>query len=341
MELKPLTELASCAGCAAKLANEDLRGILSQLPTPIDDRLLVGGGPDDAGVYRISSQMVAIQSVDFFTPIVDVPFDYGAIAATNAISDIYAMGAKPATALNIVGVPMQEVGPDRLKEILNGGCSVAEKAGMALLGGHTIKSQEPIYGMAVTGFAGHDEWIKNGQCQPGDALILTKPLGTGIKTTSYMGGAIGNSELKEAVDWMTTLNDVGVDLCRGQLINGMTDVTGFGLFQHLRELLGEDFGAEIYYSRVPFMEGVSSLAADGFIPGGTKSNWKAMRSQVKVKISNELAPLLLSDAQTSGGLLLSVNPNRTQEVKDILAPRGLCSKQIGTVTAESPLLICE
>ncbi|MFP4686759.1 MAG: selenide, water dikinase SelD [bacterium] len=339
MQLKPLTELASCAGCAAKLANEDLGDILSRLPAQTDERLLIGGGPDDAGVYRIDSETVLIQSVDFFTPIVDDPFDYGAIAATNAISDIYAMGAKPLTALNILGIPLQQVGARRLEQILSGGLSVAEKAGMALLGGHTIKSQEPLYGMAVTGIAGSEQWLKNGCCETGDLLILTKPLGTGIKTTSFMRGVIDENQLQEAVDWMTTPNEIGVELCQENLINGMTDITGFGLLQHLAELLAGQAGAEIFYSRVPFMDEVCELAGEGFVPGGTQSNWRAMKDKVAVK--DDFTGLLLSDAQTSGGLLLAVKQGDIDKVQEKLDSRSLCSRVIGRVTDSPGIIISD
>ncbi|HLX26399.1 MAG TPA: selenide, water dikinase SelD, partial [Candidatus Cybelea sp.] len=201
-----LTELSSCAGCAAKLGSAELRSVMERVTPATDDRVLVGyGSSDDAGVYLLREDIALVSTVDFFTPIVDDPFDFGRIAATNALSDVYAMGGRPLSALNIVAFP-EDLDLDVLARILEGGASVARSAGVAVIGGHTIKDAEPKYGMAVTGIVDPKRIVTNANAQPGDVLVLTKPLGTGILTTALKRGAITNHDLREAVDCMTTLN---------------------------------------------------------------------------------------------------------------------------------------
>ena len=205
-----LTELSSCAGCAAKLGAAELRSVMERVTPAGSDRMLVGyGTADDAGVYLISENLALVQTVDFFTPIVDDPFDFGRIAATNAISDVYAMGGTPLTALNIAAFP-EDLDLDILARILEGGSVVARAAGVAILGGHTIKDAEPKYGMAVTGTVDPRHVVTNATAKPGDLLVLTKPLGTGILTTARKRNAIPPEGLDEAIRWMTTLNDTGV-----------------------------------------------------------------------------------------------------------------------------------
>ncbi|HMF28645.1 MAG TPA: selenide, water dikinase SelD, partial [Candidatus Cybelea sp.] len=202
-----LTELSSCAGCAAKLGAAELRSVMERVSPATDDRVLVGyGSGDDAGIYLLRDDLAIVSTVDFFTPIVDDPFDFGRIAATNALSDVYAMGGRPISALNIVAFP-EDLDLDILARILEGGANVARAAGVAIVGGHTIKDAEPKYGMAVTGIVDPKRIVTNAGARPGDVLVLTKPLGTGVLTTALKRGAIRPEELSEAVRVMTTLND--------------------------------------------------------------------------------------------------------------------------------------
>src|SRR3990172_83905 len=229
-----LTSLSSCAGCAAKLGPKDLANLLSQLAPVEDPRLLVGTKTgDDAAVYQLDEERALVQTVDFFTPIVDDPYTYGQIAATNAISDVYAMGGVPLTALNIIGIPEDKVTPEVTLEILKGGADKVKESGALLVGGHSIRAQEPIYGLSVTGIIHPKKVLANASAKEGDFLILTKPLGTGVITTAIKREKAKSQQVEEAVRSMTTLNRVGHLLSKKELVNGMTDVTGFGLLGHL------------------------------------------------------------------------------------------------------------
>ena len=227
-----LTELSNCAGCAAKLGAAELRSVMERVSPATDDRVLVGyGNSDDAGVYLLSDDLALVSTVDFFTPIVDDPYDFGRIAATNALSDVYAMGGRPLTALNIAAFP-EELDLEILSRILDGGASVARAAGVAVIGGHTIKDAEPKYGMAVTGVVHPQHIVTNAGARIGDVLVLTKPLGTGTLTTALKRGAILPEELDEAVRAMTTLNDGAAKAMLAAQAHAATDITGFGLLGH-------------------------------------------------------------------------------------------------------------
>lgn len=306
--------------------------VLNSMPEQVSDRLVVAGGPDDSGVYEISDDRYMVQSVDFFTPIVDDPGDYGAVAAANSMSDVYAMGARPATALNVVGVPYEEVGEDRLSEILSGEARTANEAGAVIVGGHTVKNPEPVVGLAVTGFVEPGTLVRNGTARPGDRLYLTKPLGTGIVTTAFQGVGVSEDVLEETTNWMTTLNEIGADLAEEDLVNSMTDITGYGLIGHAREMLGEDRGAEVSLDSLPLLPDVESLVEGGSVPGGTRGNWDAFRDRVDLEVEGEFGRWIVADAQTSGGLLLAVDPSRTDPVEDRLGEAGLHAEPIGRVT---------
>jgi selenide,water dikinase len=320
-----LTSLSSCAGCAAKLGPQELSNILSKLDPIEDPRLLVGTSTgDDAAVYKLDDDNALVQTVDFFTPIVDDPYTYGQIAATNALSDVYAMGGKPLTALNIVGIPEDKVTPDIVLEILKGGAEKVKEAGALLAGGHSIKAQEPLYGLSVTGIIHPQKILDNASAKDGDLLILTKPLGTGIITTALKREKASPGQVEEAIRSMTTLNRVGQILSERDLVNGMTDVTGFGLFGHLHEMaLASNLEAEIEFEAVPVMKGVGDLIKNDCVPGGTRSNYKHARGFVQWE--NEFQDdekIILADAQTSGGLLISIKKEKRNEVSDLLKKDG-------------------
>ena len=233
----PLTSLSHGAGCGCKLSAADLRPIVAGLPRPADPRVLVAADTaDDAGVVQLTPDLAIVQTADFFTPIVDDPYAFGRIAATNALSDIYAMGGRPVSALNLVAYPLETLGPDVLREILRGGADAAAAAGAAVVGGHSIDDPEPKYGMAVTGVVAPDEVLTNAGGRAGDALVLTKPLGAGAVATAIKKGLATDELIERAVTVMTTLNDRAAEQARAAGAHALTDVTGFGLLGHLHEL---------------------------------------------------------------------------------------------------------
>jgi selenide,water dikinase len=308
--------------------------VLSSLSEQVSEQLVVGGGPDDSGVYQIDEDRYMVQSVDFFTPIVDDPADYGAIAAANSLSDLYAMAARPATALNVVAVPYDEVGEDRLMEILNGEAEKVREAGSVIVGGHTVKNPEPVVGLAVTGFVQSERLVRNRESDPGDRLFLTKPLGTGIVTTAFQNGNVNEEILGETTRSMKTLNDVGIRLAEEELVSSMTDITGYGLIGHAREMIPEDLGVSVSLEALPVFEGVRNLVDEGFVPGGTRDNWSAFEDWVDREVEDEFGKWIVSDAQTSGGLLLSVPPENEETVRDLLDEHSRYAKPIGAVNEE-------
>ena len=329
-----LTSLSSCAGCAAKLGQEALSQVLKLLPRGRrDPRLLIGADTaDDAAVYRLDERQALVQTVDFFTPIVDDPFTYGQIAATNAISDVYAMGGRPLTALNIVGIPADKVTPKVMARILNGGVTKAREAGCTVVGGHSIRLPEPVYGMAVTGLVTPHQLIANTNAKAGDYLVLTKPLGTGIITTAIKRNLASASLRGKAIASMTALNRVGADLAESELVIAGTDVTGFGLLGHLANICrGSGVGAEVDASAVPVLGGeVLELIEEDCIPGGTRKNLQTAEKITEWDGVESRQKYLLADAQTSGGLLVCVAPNRLEEVLAVMQrSRTLCAAIIG------------
>jgi selenide, water dikinase len=286
---------------------------------------------DDAAVYRISDELAMIQTVDFFTPVVDDPYLFGAIAAANALSDVYAMGGKPTMALNIVGFPRKsETLPlTVLAEILRGGADKAAEAGIHIVGGHSIDDSEPKYGLSVTGFVHPEKYWTNVGSQAGDKLILTKPIGVGVVTTALRAGHKDDEVEKLAIDTMATLNRKASEVARKVGVRACTDVTGFGLLGHLREML-DGVSVRLQLSAVPMLKGVRKLAELDFIPGGTYRNRDAVLKHVKFDASiSEIDQLLLCDAQTSGGLLFGVAPEKANELLDELALNGVQAAEIG------------
>lgn len=298
--------------------------MLRRLPAVRDKNLLVGANAaDDAGIYRLDRDRALVQTVDFFTPIVDDSFDFGQIAAANALSDVYAMGGRPLTAMNILGIPADLVPPEVIAQILRGGAAKVKEAGCALVGGHTIRNPEPVYGLSVTGLVNPKRLMTNAAARPGDLLVLTKPLGIGIATTGIKRGLTSKSLEKKAVSLMRRLNEVGADLAEAGLVKAATDLTGFGLIGHLSSLCrSSGVGAEIDASAVPAISPeVWMLIDEGCIPGGSKDNRTASDEIVDWGNATEPQRTLLTDAQTSGGLLLCVRPKNLSSVLRMLKSR--------------------
>ena len=281
---------------------------------------------DDAGVYRVNDDLAIVTTADFFTPIVDDPFDFGRIAATNALSDVYAMGGTPISALNLVAFSLDDLGGDPLVEILRGGAAVAVDAGVAIVGGHSIDDAEPKYGLAVTGIVRPDELITNAGGRAGDALVLTKPVGSGAMSTALKRG-VADAPLAAAIDVMTTLNRDASAAARAAGVRGMTDVTGFGLLGHLHELaLASGVAAEVRADSVPAIEGVLELLADPFraVAGGTRRNRDhAEEFSTFADGVPEASRWLVCDAMTSGGLLVAIAPERAEAIPGTVVGRLL------------------
>jgi selenide,water dikinase len=331
-----LTSYTAGGGCASKVGSRDLSRALRNLPGTSSPSVIVGyDTSDDAGIYRLRDDLAIVQTVDFFAPIVDDPYDYGRIAATNAISDVYAMGGTPITALNIAAFPMEALGPDVLARILAGGADVARAAGVAILGGHTIEDDEPKYGMAVTGIVHPDSALTNAGARPGDVLVLTKPLGTGVLASALKKDAIDEAQIAPAVRWMTTLNDVAARAALAARAHAATDVTGFGLLGHGYEMArASGVALRIVASQVPIYQLARDVLARGISPGGTRRNASehAAFTHFADGVPDDVR-LLLSDAQTSGGLLIACPPDTLALLLDRLRePSALCAV-IGSVEA--------
>jgi selenide,water dikinase len=284
---------------------------MEMLPRVDDAALLVGSDTlDDAAVYLLNEELALVQTVDFFTPVVDDPYDFGRIAAANAFSDIYAMGGRPLTALNIVCFPTGTLPLEYLGRMLQGGAEIARQAGATIVGGHTIDDAEPKYGMAVTGTVRPGAQLTNAGARPGDVLVLTKPIGTGIVATAIKRGEASHEAIAAATASMTTLNRDGADVARAYNAHALTDVTGFGLLGHLSEMCrAGGVGAELWFESLPLLPEVAQLARQGVVPGGTKRNLEYVTPWTSFDESLELwQRLLCADAQTSGGLLLALPP---------------------------------
>jgi selenide, water dikinase len=295
--------------------------VLRRLPATNDPNLLVGAATaDDAGVYRLRADLALVQTVDFFTPIVDDPFQYGQIAAANSLSDCYAMGGRPVTAMNVMGVPADVVPPEVIVQILRGGASKVKEAGCALVGGHTIRNPEPVYGLSVTGTVHPKRVMTNAAARPGDLLVLTKPLGTGVATTGIKRGIASAALEKKVVALMSRLNTPGADVAEAGLVRAATDVTGFGLLGHLASMCrASGVSAQINAAAVPPMsDEIGTLIQQDCVPGGSRANRKAADAVTDWGDSDETARTLLTDAQTSGGLLLCVPPKKLEAVLAIL-----------------------
>ena len=307
---------------------------------------------DDAGVYRLDLSRrggaktdrhhALVQTVDFFTPIVDDPFAYGQIAAANALSDVFAMGGRPITALNLMAFPQNLVSPKTIGKILHGGLEKAREAGCAIIGGHSIRNPEPIYGLAVTGIVDLRNMLSNANARIGDLLVLTKPLGTGIATTAIKRGIASRALEKKVIALMSQINSVGAELAEKRFVRAATDVTGFGLLGHLANMCrASKVSAEIFAERVPAIsDEIFELIDRDCIPGGTRDNLKAARRYTDFKASSSPQRTLLSDAQTSGGLLLSVRKSQLSNVLQTLKKaRTPCAVVVGQIIRRQAKLI--
>ncbi len=314
----PLTSLSHGAGCGCKIPAAGLRPILAGLPRPADPRVLVGSDTaDDAGVVRLRDDLAIVQTADFFTPIVDDPYAFGRIAATNALSDVYAMGGEPVSALNLVAFPLATLGEETLAEILRGGADAAAAAGAAVVGGHSIDDPEPKYGMAVTGTVHPDEILTNAGGRPGDVLVLSKPLGAGTVATAIKRGLAGAGLIERAIEVMTTLNDRAARQARAAGAHALTDVTGFGLLGHLHELAeASGVAAVLQAEAIPAIDGVLELLeGDQALAGGSKRNRADAETFTEwASTVPEVRRRLAADAMTSGGLLAAVPAGREGEM---------------------------
>ena len=303
------------------MSQQALRQVLPQLPISLDRNVLVSSKTfDDAGVYRLDRHRALVQTVDFFTPIVDDPFSYGQIAAANSLSDIFAMGGRPLTALNIVGFPADLVPPRVVSAILRGGLAKAAEVGCVIIGGHSIRNPEPIYGLAVTGIVGVRHVTTNANARSGDLLVLTKPLGTGIATTAIKRGIASRALRKNVVALMSKVNTAGAELAELRLVRAATDITGYGLIGHLVSLCrASRVSADIDPAAVPMIsEEVGDLIELGCVPDGSRQNLLATTVVVDWRNTNDGRRILLTDAQTSGGLLLCVAEGNLENALSIL-----------------------
>ena len=324
-----LTRFSHGAGCACKLSPDDLRtvlGLVHGLEPAADPHLLVGmDTSDDAAVYQLRDDLALVVTTDFFTPIVDDPYDWGRIAATNALSDVYAMGGAPLLALNLVAWPREGLPFELLARVLDGGADVVRAAGALVGGGHSIDDAEPKFGLAVVGTVHPDDVLANAGARPGDALVLTKPIGLGAISTAVKRDAAPPALVAEAVEVMTTLNASARDAALevGHAVHAATDVTGFGLLGHLRELLtASGLAGEVDAAAVPVIDGARDLVAAGMVAGGTQRNHAFVSDVVDWGALSEDEQLLLADAQTSGGLLIAVAEGRAPALVAALERHG-------------------
>ncbi|UFJ40237.1 selenide, water dikinase SelD [Brevibacillus humidisoli] len=337
-----LTSYTTKGGCGCKISPDALSSVLKDAKRPgqNDPRLLVGlETSDDAGVYQLTDDIALVQTLDFFTPIVDDPYWFGQIAAANALSDVFAMGGQPITALNIVGFPISKLDPAVLGEILRGAADKVEEAGAALVGGHSIDDPEPKFGLSVTGTVHPRNVLTNAGAKPGDALILTKPIGVGIQTTAIKRDALSPQMTETVMKLMATLNKQAAACMKAFSVHACTDVTGFGLLGHALEMAeGSKVGIRIRQADVPVLEGTRQLAEVGIVPGGSKSNYRWVQDRVSFSEAlDELDRLILCDAVTSGGLLISVRGEEADALLHSLHEHGVDgARKIADVVDEHP-----
>jgi selenide,water dikinase len=310
------------------------------LPTPLGNPdVLVGMETgDDAAVYRLRPDLALVVTTDFFTPVVDDAYTFGAIAAANALSDIYAMGARPLMAVNLVAFPVKELPGSVLADILRGGATKAREAGIEILGGHSVDDHEPKYGLAVIGTVHPDRVVRNRGGRPGDALLLTKPLGTGIITTAIKHGVAPSDSEAAAVESMLRLNRDAAETMERFEVHAATDVTGFGLLGHLHYLArASGVSARVDSASVPVLPGAEELADAGEVPSGTRSNERFLAAKVRRAFPvSDITQTVLSDAQTSGGLLIAVPPDAVGQLSQALTARGVPAARIGELQAGEP-----
>lgn len=321
-----LTQFSHGGGCGCKIAPGVLEQILAKsAPGLVPKQLLVGiETADDAAVYQINDTQAIVATTDFFMPIVDDPFDFGAIAATNAISDVYAMGGQPLFALALVGMPVDKLPMETIRHILEGGESVCARAGIPIAGGHTIDSAEPIYGLVVIGLVDPRNLKRNAGAKPGDKLVLGKPLGVGIFSAALKAGRLGKDGYQAMLASTTKLNTPGPRLGLLPGVHALTDVTGFGLLGHLLEICkGSQVAAHVDWDRLPVLPNALELAREGFTTGASKRNFAGYGDKVTLGPGiDEAGKALLTDPQTSGGLLVSCAPDAVEEVLAIFASEG-------------------
>lgn len=340
MEKTKLTQYSHGAGCGCKISPSVLDTILhSNFPKTTFQNLLVGNeSKDDAAVFDLGDGSCLVSTTDFFMPIVDDAFTYGAIASVNAISDVYAMGGKPLMALAILGWPVDKLPAALAQQVLDGSRSVCEKAGIPLAGGHSIDSPEPIFGLSVSGTVKRENLKRNNTATEGCLLYLTKPIGVGIITTAQKRGLAIQEDLEEAVRIMTELNILGYELGKLNYVKAMTDITGFGLLGHLIEVCeGSDLSAEIEYSKVPLLKNISHYISKFIYPDNTMRNWQSYEKQVTGIGAESL--LTLCDPQTSGGLLVCVEESKTGEFENFIRSKDYELKPFGKLISKAEHVI--
>ncbi len=335
-----LTQFSHGAGCGCKISPKVLASILANCSSEITDpHLLVGNGTmDDAAVYEIDEDRVIISTTDFFMPIVDDPFEFGSIAAVNAISDVYAMGGTPLVAIAILCWPVNVLPPETAGQVLEGARRACANAGISIAGGHSIDGPEPIFGLAVTGMASKKNIRKNSTALEGCELYLTKPLGIGILTTAMKKGILREPDRKQVMTAMLTSNSLGTDLGKLECVKALTDVTGFGLLGHLTEMCeGSNLSAEIQFNSIPRLDNLEFYMKEKTIPGGTFRNFDSYGH--KVSPLSEEQKLLLCDPQTSGGLLVAVAPDGRDDFLKVAEKKGLKLRSIGFMKSEGKPVI--
>jgi selenide,water dikinase len=341
-----LTSLSHGGGCGCKIAPGVLADLLRDAPSArAFEHLLVGTETaDDAAVYELNSEQAIIATTDFFMPIVDDPFDFGRIAATNALSDVYAMGGTPLFALAIVGMPIKVLPPDVIRDILRGGESVCTDAGIPIAGGHSIDSVEPIYGLAAIGVVHPARLKRNSGARAGDVLVLGKPLGVGILSAALKKGQLSATGYRAMIDTTTQLNRAGAQLAQIDGVHAITDVTGFGLGGHLLEMCrGSGLAARVRMREVPLLDGVRDLAAGGVFTGASARNWASYGADVHLGNGLDTTDqTLLTDPQTSGGLLVACAPESVERVLGIFREQGFArAARIGGFEPGKPVLAIE
>jgi selenide,water dikinase len=337
MEQVKLTQFSPGAGCGCKISPADLEKIIKpKLSVKNYPQLLVGyETKDDAAVYDMGGGKAIISTTDFFTPIVDDPYDFGRIAAVNAISDVYAMGGKPLMAVSILGWPLEKLSAEMASEVIDGARKACEEAGCALAGGHSINISDPIFGLAVTGTIDISNIKQNNKAEEGCLLFLTKPLGIGLITTAEKKGIVKQDHRNVALKLMTTLNSAGIEFGKLNQIKAMTDVTGFGFLGHLLEICeGSGLAAKINYEKIPIIDGIEEYISQKAIPGGTFRNWKSYGH--KIELVDEMRKMILCDPQTSGGLLAAVSPDGVNEFLMVANNCGLKLEAIGKLEKFQP-----
>jgi selenide,water dikinase len=333
-----LTQFSHGAGCGCKIAPKVLDEILLNNGKLPDEKLLVGNdSKDDAAVYDLGNGQALVSTTDFFMPIVDDPFEFGKIAAANAISDVYAMGGKPLMALAVLGWPVNKLSPTVAQRVIAGGVSVCQEAGIPLAGGHSIDSPEPIFGLSVSGLVNTSNLKRNNTAREGDILFLTKPIGVGIFSTALKRGRLKEEHYMPLIQQLTALNSIGEALGYNPAVHAMTDVTGFGLLGHLLEMTeGSGLTAEIEYNLIPALEGIAYYLKERIVPDSTFRNWSSYGDKVGF---DKTVPVmdafnLLPDPQTNGGLLISVGEPSAGEISSMLRASGLFYHPIGRMVQQ-------